>query len=98
GHGYIMIALHHPVAPRPHPFEAFYRVGPIAHDVAEAINRIHLFRVDRCKGGTQGLKVGMDIRDDGELHVSVGFGRQSALVYTTDRSNGSEIKEKASFP
>jgi len=43
-------------------------IGPVANDIPQAIDAIHLLLFDVGEYRRQGLKVAMNITNDGELH------------------------------
>ena len=63
-----MVAFHDRAAERAHNFEAFPRIGVIAHDVADADSVGHRLRLHILQHGFESFQVAVDIAKNAKSH------------------------------
>ena len=64
----VVIAQQHEAAPIPDDVHALAWIWPVANDVAQAKDGIHMLLVDILQHGAERLKIPVHVTDDGPLH------------------------------
>jgi len=66
---FVVVALHNGAAERADDFEAFARIGVVAHDVANAHRMSHGLSLHILQYGFEGLEVTVDVSKNAESHA-----------------------------